>query len=142
MAITERTLEEFKAEEFLVFKAGIDAGAQMVMVGHILAPALTGDNKPSTLSKEVVTDYLRRDLEFNGIIITDAMNMSSISEYYSSDEAAVLALKAGCDMILMPEDFELAYHGVLMAIEEGILSEARINDSLKRIYRIKYKDKI
>jgi len=72
------------------------------------------------------------------VIITDALNMSAVSEYYSSEQAAVMALKAGCDMLLMPEDFLQAYAGVLTAVTEGTISEQRINDSLKRIYRIKY----
>lgn len=142
MASTERSLEDFRANEFTVFQAGIDSGAQMVMMSHISAPALTGDNTPCSLSKTVVTDMLRGELGFDGVIITDAMNMGAITEYYESDVAAVMALRAGCDMILMPEDFEKAYQGVLQAVQDGTISEDRINDSLKRIYRIKYADKL
>lgn len=139
---TDRSIEDFRANEFTVFQAGIDAGADMIMVSHVTAPALAGDNTPSSLSSAVVTDILRDELNFDGVIITDAMNMSAISEYYGADEAAIMALRAGCDMILMPEDFEKAYNGVLQAVEEGTISEERINDSLRRIYRIKYADKI
>lgn len=142
LAISERTLEEFRAEEFTVFKAGIDAGADFVMVSHMSAPALTGDNTPCSLSPAVVTDYLRGELGFDGVIITDAMNMGAITEYKEADEAAILALKAGCDMILMPDDYEKAYNGVLQAVKDGTISEERINDSLRRIYRIKYADKM
>ncbi|MCH5270008.1 MAG: beta-N-acetylhexosaminidase [Lachnospiraceae bacterium] len=142
MAVTERTAEQFRAEEFTVFAAGIEAGADFVMMGHISAPALTGDNTPCTLSEIVVTDILRNELHFNGVIITDAMNMGAITEYYEADEAAILALRAGCDMILMPDDFELAYNGVLEAVRNGTISEERINDSLRRIYRIKEADKL
>ena len=71
-------------------------------------------------------------------MITDAMNMSAITQYYTADEAAVRALKAGADMILMPEDFVSAYEGVLEAVRSGVIDEARINDSLKRVYRVKY----
>ena len=143
-AISERTAEEFSAEEFAVFRAGIDAGADMVMVGHVIVPALTEQEEgiPCSLSEEVVTGILREEMDFDGVIITDAMNMGAISEYYESDQAAVLALRAGCDMILMPEDFEKAYNGVLQAVQDGTISEERINDSLRRIYRIKYADKI
>jgi beta-N-acetylhexosaminidase len=70
------------------------------------------------------------------------MNKKAVSDYYSADEAAVLALRAGCDMILMPEDFEQAYNGVLEAVQSGVISEERINDSLRRIYRIKYADRV
>lgn len=139
---TERTAEEFRANEFTVFQAGIDAGADMVLVSHISAPALTGDSTPCSMSSAVVTDILRTELGFDGVIISDAMNVTSITDYYSADQAAVLAIKAGCDMILMPEDFETAYNGVLEAVENGVISEERINDSLRRIYRIKYADKV
>ncbi len=141
-AVSDRTLEQFQAEEFAVFQAGIDAGAPMVMVSLMAAPALTGSNEPCALSKEVVTDLLRGQLGFQGVVITDALNMSAVSEYYGADEAAILALKAGCDMLLMPEDFEKAYNGVLQAVRDGVISEERINDSLRRIYRIKYADRI
>ena len=141
LATVNRTAEEFRANEFTVFKAGIDAGADFVMVGHVDAPLLTGDNTPASMSKVIVTDILRNELGYDGVIITDAMNMKAISEYYDSGEAAVQALKAGCDMILMPEDFEDAYVGVLQALADGVIAEERINDSIKRIYRVKYAGK-
>ncbi len=138
LAGTERTAEQFRAEEFAVFQAGIDAGADFVMVSHIAAPALAGDNTPCSMSEAVVTGILRDELGFKGVIISDEMNSKAISEYYTADEAAIKALKAGCDMILMPEDFEKAYQGVLEAVQNGTISEERVNDSLRRIYRIKY----
>lgn len=142
MATTDRTAEEFRANEFTVFQAGIDAGADMIMVGHLSAPALTGDNTPCSLSSAVVTDILRNEMNYDGVIISDALNMSAITEYYESDQAAIHALRAGCDMLLMPENFEKAYNGVIQAVQDGTISEERINDSLRRIYRIKYADKI
>lgn len=142
MAGTDKTAEQFRAEDFAAFKAGIDAGADFVMVSHLSVPAFTGDNTPCTLSKAVVSGILRDELGYDGIVITDAMNMSAITEYYEADEAAILALKAGCDMILMPDHFETAYNGVLQAVQNGTISEERINDSLRRIYRVKYADKL
>ncbi|MGN1146867.1 MAG: glycoside hydrolase family 3 N-terminal domain-containing protein [Lachnospiraceae bacterium] len=142
LAVTDRTAEQFRAEEFTVFTTGIDAGVDFIMVSNVAVPAFTGDNTPCTMSKEVVTDILREELGFNGVIISDSMNMKAITEYYEADEAAILALKAGCDMILMPDDFEKAYNGVLEAVQNGTISEERINDSLRRIYRIKYADKL
>lgn len=138
LATTNRTADEFRAEEFQVFQAGIDAGAQMIMVGHVNVPALEEENYPASMSKTIITDILRGELGYDGVIITDALNMSAISDYYSAEQAAILALKAGCDMLLMPEDFLQAYAGVLSAVSDGTISEQRINDSLKRIYRIKY----
>lgn len=142
IATTERTLEDFQQKDFKAFQAGIDAGADFVMVGHLSAPKLTGDNTPCSLSKKVITDILRLEMGYDGVVITDALNMEAITEYYSADQAAIMALKAGCDMVLMPEDFRLAYDGVLEAVQNGTISEERVNDSLRRIYRIKYADKL
>ncbi len=89
-----------------------------------------------------MTDLLRNEMGYGGVIITDAMDMKAISEYYGSGQAAVLALKAGCDMILMPENFEEAYAAVLAAVQDGTISEERINDALRRIYRIKCADRL
>lgn len=142
LSSTARTAEEFRAGEFVVYRTGIEAGADMIMVGHMSAPALAGDNTPCSMSEHVVTDILRKELNFDGVIITDSMSKKAISDYYGADEAAVLALKAGCDMILMPENFEKAYNGVLEAVKSGVISEERINDALRRVYRIKYADRL
>lgn len=141
MAVTERTLEEFQAVEFPVFKAGIDAGADFVMVSHVSVPSLTGDNTPASLSGAVI-GILRNDLGFNGIVITDALNMTAITDYYTADEAAIKAIQSGADMLLMPENFETAYEGLLQAVQNGTISEERINESLRRIYRVKYADRM
>lgn len=142
LASTDRSAQDFRDHEFAVFSAGIDAGADMVMVSHMAAPSLAGDNTPCSMSSAVVTDILRRELHFNGVIITDSMSVAAISDYYDAGDAAVQALRAGCDMILMPEDFEKAYNGVLEAVRNGEISEERINDSLRRVYRIKYADRV
>lgn len=142
LATTDKTLEQLRETELKPFAAGTEAGAQMIMVGHIAVPSITGDNTPASLSKDVVTDILREEMGYNGVVITDALNMSAISEYYDSAQAAVMALKAGADMVLMPEDFEAAYEGVLAAVKDGTINEARINDSLARVYKIKYKETV
>lgn len=137
-----KTLEEMRDSDFIPFKAGIDAGVNLVMVSHVTASDLDIDGLPSSLSRTVVTDVLREELGYDGIVITDALNMSAISEYYTSQEAAVRAIRAGADMLLMPEDFEAAYKGVLTAVQDGTILEERIDESLRRIYRIKYADKL
>ncbi len=139
---TDRTAEQFWAEELAVFQAGINEGADMVMVSHMAAPALTGDNEPSIFSRTLVTGILREQMGFQGVIITDALDMGAISQYYAADEASIMAVLAGCDMLLMPEDYEKAYTGVLEAVRSGNIDEERINDSLRRIYRIKYADMV
>lgn len=138
-AVTYRTADEFREIEFMPFQAGIESGVDFIMISHVAAPELTQNNlEPCVFSKTVVTDILRNELGFTGVVITDAMNMKAISEYYDSAEASIKAIKAGCDMILMPEDYKMAYEAVLQAVKDGTISEERINDSLRRIYRIKY----
>lgn len=143
MATTDRSAEDMKNTDIAPFLAGVEAGADMVMVGHFICPSLTEDDTtPCSLSKAVMTDLLRGEYGYNGVIITDALNMTAISEYHSSDEAAIKALKAGADMLLMPEDFEAAYNGVLEAVKDGTIDEQRINDSLARVYRVKYRSTV
>ncbi len=142
MAQTDKTLEEFNSGDFPVYQAGIEAGVEFIMVSHLSVPGITGDNTPSSLSSQMITDILRGQLGYQGIVITDAMNMAAITDYYTADQAAVMALQAGADMILMPEDYQTAYQGVLDAVNNGTLTEDRINESLRRIYRVKYKDKV
>ena len=131
------TKEELEACEFLPFQAAIEEGTEFVMVGHISLPNILNDNTPASLSEEVVTEMLREDLGFDGIVITDAMNMGAIADNYTSAEAAVQAVQAGVDMILMPQDFEDAYQGILSAVNSGTISEDRIDESVRRILEVK-----
>ena len=142
LAVVDKSLDEMKQSDLLPFISVIENGANMIMVGHVSLPQIIGDNTPATMSKEIMTELLRSELGFNGVIITDAMNMSAITEYYGADEAAIRALKAGADMVLMPEDFKIAYEGVIEAVKDGTISEERINNSLKRVFRIKYADSV
>ena len=135
--VSNRTLEELRAEEFLPFQAGIDAGVDFVMVGHISLPEVTGDMTPSSLSEQVVTGLLREELGYDGIVVTDSMQMQAITQFYSPSEAAVQAIQAGVDLILLPQDFQSAYEGVLAAVNDGTLSEERIDASLERIWKVK-----
>lgn len=142
LAVVDRSLEELQQEELVPFSQAIEAGVPMIMVGHISLPQVVGDNTPASMSPAVISDLLRAQLGFNGVVITDAMNREAITQYYGADEAAIMALKAGADMILMPEDFELAFEGVITAVQDGTISAERIDDSLTRVYRIKYADSV
>lgn len=140
--VSEKTLEDMQQTDLPAFQSGIDAGADFVMVSHMSLPNVVGDDTPCSLSGTVINDLLRNQLGYDGIVITDALDMSAITDSYSSAEAAVKAIEAGADMLLMPENFEEAYQGVLDAVQNGTISEDRINESLKRIYRVKYRDRI
>ncbi len=139
-AYTEKTLDELKDCELVPFQAAIDNGIDVIMASHISLPNVAETNDlPTTLSKYLLTDVLREDMGFEGVIITDAMNMGAITDTLSSDKAAVKSILAGADIILMPEDFHLAYEGVLEAVENGTISEERIDESLERILTVKMK---
>ena len=138
-ALVKHDLNRLASFELLPFQEGIAAGAGAVMIAHILLPSLMEDPVPATLSKEVVTGILREKLKFDGVIITDAMEMSAVSAYYDDDEAAVMAVLAGVDMILMPQSIEKAYNAILSAVKEGLIPEERINESVYRILRLKEK---
>ena len=133
----EKSLEELMANELIPFQQAINSGASFVMVGHISVPAITGDNTPASLSNAMVTGVLRDQMGFHGVVITDAMNMGAITAGYSSADAAVAAINAGVDIILMPDDFKGAYQGVLDAVANGTISEERINESAARIIKAK-----
>lgn len=138
-AYTDASLEEMKANELVPFADGIEAGVDVIMVGHISCPQVTGDDLPVSLSEKMTTQILRQEMGYDGFLITDAMNMGAVSENYSSSEAAVAAIRAGIDMILMPQDFQQAYEGILNAVESGELTEERIDESLRRITALKLK---
>lgn len=134
---TEKMLEELTASELVPFHQAIDAGAGFVMVGHVSVPNITGSEIPSSLSEYMITQVLRNNMGFSGIVITDAMNKKAITNAYGSADAAVAAVEAGADIILMPEDFKEAYNGVIEAVKSGVISEERINTSLVRIVKAK-----
>lgn len=132
-----KTLDALEQCDFLPFDAAIEDGVPFVMVSHLCAPEVTGDETPSDLSSMIVTDLLRNKLGFQNVIITDSQQMASITDNYTSADAAVKALQAGVDMILMPADLKAAYDAVLSAVQVGTLTEQRIDESVIRILQVK-----
>ena len=138
--MTEKSLAELRETELIPYITGIETGTDMIMVSNMSAPQVNGDNTPCCMSSLLVNDVLRSELGYDGIIITDAMDMAAITSSYQSAEAAVKAIQAGVDIILMPQNFQEAYQGVLDAVNDGTITEERINESLHRIYRVKYRE--
>lgn len=136
-AFTDKTLEELRTQELIPFAEQIAQGVSFIMVGHISAPNILGDSCPSSLSEVMITDVLREEMDYDRIVITDALNMGAIANNYTSGDAAVMALQAGVDILLMPKDFSGAYDAVLKAVESGELSEERLEESLVRILKVK-----
>lgn len=140
MADTPRSQSDMESAEFPAYQAAIAAGSEFVMVGTISAPAIVGDNTPCCLSSSVI-GLLRNDLGYDGVVITGALNEASIIDYHTSAEAAEKALRAGADMLYLPENFKEAYEGLLQAAEADEALQSRIDEALLRIYRVKYKDR-
>ncbi len=136
-AVVERTLQELFECDLIPFKGAVQAGVPFVMVGHLSLPKVVEDDVPAVFSKEIITDILRGELGFCGIVITDALDMGAVTDYYSSAQAAVMAVAAGADMLLMPEDFVAAYEGGLNAVQRGELTQERIDESVRRILKVK-----
>ena len=136
-AVVERTLQERFECDLIPFKGAVQAGVPFVMVGHLSLPKVVEEDVPAVFSKEIITDILRGELGFCGIVITDALDMGAVTDYYSSAQAAVMAVAAGADMLLMPEDFVAAYEGVLNAVQRGELTQERIDESVRRILKVK-----
>lgn len=109
------------------------------MVSHVSISRVTENTVPATLSSLVMQTMLREELGFRGIILTDAMDMKAITETYTSKEAAIGAIEAGADIVVIPDEFEEAYNAVLSAVKEGKLKEERINESVKRVLETKIK---
>ena len=138
-AYTNATYEELMATELQPFSAAQMCGVDLVMVAHISAPNVVGDDTPCSLSEKMITGILRTNLGYDGLVITDAMNMGAIAKNYDSGIAAKMAVKAGVDMVLMPSDFQAAYSGLYTAVRSGEISEERIDESVRRILTAKVK---
>ena len=132
-----KTWNEMVDCEMVTFKAGIQWGCQLIMTAHIGAPKVTGSDIPATMSSLILHDKLRKELGYQNIIITDAMEMGAITQQYTSAEAAVGSIKAGVDIVLGPQNFIEAFDAVVKAVEDGTLTEQRIDESVRRILKLK-----
>ncbi len=134
-----KTWDEMLGCEMTTFKAGIAWGCQLIMTAHIAAPNVTGSDVPSTMSPLILQDKLRGELGYQNIIITDAMEMGAITQQYNCAEATVGCIKAGVDIVLGPQNFVQAFDAVIAAVKDGTITEERINQSVRRILKLKSK---
>ena len=135
--VINSSLDELKKKEVLPYSNAIAQGMDFVMVGHISVPNVTGDDTPASLSEKMISEVLRKDLGFKGIVMTDYLNDKTIVKNYSAADAAVKAIQAGADLLLEPDDLEAAYEGVLKAVKKGDITEDRLDESIYRILRVK-----
>lgn len=137
----EKTWDELKVCELIPFTASLPK-TDMVMVSHITAVNVTNDNLPSSMSEMMITEKLRNELGYDGVVITDAMAMCAVADNYTSAEAAVTAVKAGVDIVLMPQNLDEAFNGVMNAVTDDEISMARLDESVLRILKMKAKYKL
>ena len=139
LPVIRKTKAQLYKEELIPFKNAIENGAKIIMVGHIALPEITGDNTPATLSKEIITDLLIKEMGFEGLIVTDALNMGALTKNFSEEEIYKMTVEAGTDLLLMPQDPLLA----VKVIKENF-SQDRINESVRKIlyFKLKYLSEI
>lgn len=132
-----RTIEQLRESEFLPFESGIAADADFVMVSHLTLVNATKEKVPASVSKEVITDMLITELGYKGIIITDSFSMGAITKKYKAPEAAIMAINAGADMILMTPDLDAVHDAIVKAVESGEIPRERIEASVRKIIKLK-----
>jgi beta-N-acetylhexosaminidase len=144
LARVPASMDGLNSVELMPFRSAIAAGVDSVMVGHLIVPALEPDpNRPASISAHVIKDLLQGQLGFKGLVVTDGLDMAGLTHVFQgseaeiSSEAAVAAVKAGEDMVIIPGDLGGAYNGLLTAVKKGDISEARIDKSVLKILRMK-----
>ncbi|MBE4910559.1 beta-N-acetylhexosaminidase [Bacillus luteolus] len=145
---SNKTINDLQKLELVPFKSLIESGIQGIMTAHIafhkIEPETVKSKKdglpielPATLSPKIITDILRIDLSFQGLIFTDAMDMKAVANHFGTAEASILAVEAGVDIVLMPENLQHAFDGIVDAVKTGRIEEERIDESVKRILQVK-----
>ena len=136
--VSQRTKQQI-IDGMKPYQEAVKAGADMLMISHVGFPKIRGDQRPASLSKEIVTDIVREEWGYDGVIITDYMDKSCIYQKYTYAESAAGAIEAGADMLLSTKNFLKSYNGVLDAVKSGAITEERLDESLRRIYKLYYK---
>jgi len=137
LAVINAARERMEKVELVPFRTAIAAGADSVMTAHIAVPALDSPEIPATLSQPILTDLLRKELGFHGLISTDALDMLGIADHWKTGEAAVRAIQAGADVLLMPANPEEAVAGVVAALKRGAITRERLDESVRRVLSAK-----
>lgn len=136
----DHTREQWEELDLPPFQAAIDRGIDSIMTAHIQVPALDPSGDPATVSKPILTGILRGELGYDGVIVTDSLDMQGVRDKYGDDRVPVLALKAGADILLNPPEFDVAYNAVIDAVKDGELTEKRIDESVYRVLRLKWRN--
>ena len=139
LPIISKSKEYLLNNDLIPFIDAINNDAEVIMIGHLAVPSITENNTPASLSKELINDFLKNELNYQNIIITDALNMQAITKNYSNKEVYELAINAGVDILLMPNDQENAISTIIELINENKITEEQINSSVYKILKLKDK---
>jgi beta-N-acetylhexosaminidase len=140
LPVLEMDLSRLRSVEFVPFRSAIEAGVDSIMTAHVAVPRVTGDPRlPATMSPMILNDILRHELGFEGLVVTDALEMAGITDYYWNGLAAVRAIQAGADVLLLPTDATVAINEVERAVRRGQITEARIDESVRKVLNAKYR---
>lgn len=140
LPVIKKTKEELLKSDLIPFVDVINNNAKVIMIGHLAIPGIVNDNTPASLSKELVTNFLKKELNYNGLVVTDALNMGALTKYYSQDEICGKAVIAGVDILLMPSSSRKCLASVQNEIKNGNITEEQINESVKKILKLKYEN--
>lgn len=137
MVYTPLSKEELEATHLKPFRNLIRKDVEMIMIAHVCAASLDSLNIPSSISRKVITDYLKGELGFRGIVITDALQMHGVTDYAGDRNPSLLAYEAGADLLLMPEDPYAAVDAIASAVESGALPEEELDEKVLKMLRLK-----
>lgn len=137
LPVINKTEEELLNNDLIPYQEAIKNNADMIMISHLALPKITKDYTPASLSYEIITNLLKKKLDFKGLVVTDALNMQALTKNYSEKEILIKAINAGADLLLMPEDPVNAVKIIKEAVNGGLISEERINESVEKILSLK-----
>lgn len=138
LPVLTKTKEQLYQFDLIPFKNAIKNNAKVIMIGHLSIPNITGDKTPASLSKILITNILKNEMGYKGLVITDALNMGAISKNYTEKQIYEMAINAGVDILLMPKSAESAVNYIKQSIKEGTIKESQINESVRKILTLKY----
>ena len=138
LPIITKDLEELKRLELVPFVEAIDKKIPGLMIGHLAVPKITGDNNPASLSKVMINDLLRKDLGYEGLVMPDSLKMKALSNHFTNKEIYLRCIGSGNDIMLMPQNINEAFNTIYDAVNDGVIKEEQINNSVYRILSTKF----
>jgi len=139
LPVVNNSYNHINAIDFFPFRAGIKAGASSVMIGHLNVPALDPSGTPSSLSRPIIQDYLKQELGFTGLVVSDALGMKAVADKYGKTDVVVQAFTAGCDILLFPESVTEAIDALVKKVEEGEIAMDEVDERCKKVLMAKFK---